>query len=513
MTVGELIGDKYRLEAILGAGGMGVVFLARHLQLDGQVAIKVLSGEAILHPQATSRFHREAQAAAKLKSDHVVRVFDVGVHSNGMPYIVMEYLEGGDLSQLLRASGPLPVWQAVELLLQTCAAIADAHRAGIIHRDLKPSNLFCVPRPNGALMIKVVDFGISKLTGAAGGAAQGVTVTGNVVGSPSYMSPEQMRTPNRVDERTDIWSLGVVLYETLTDRLPFPAETFPEVCLKVAQDPPVPPRSYRADLPLGLEAVILKCLEKNREDRYASVTELASALMAFAPRDPRSTSLAAGKTSFNAAKPAGRGALPRTLSWFGSLSLSRPGSGSAQTPLAKSRQRRSLAIPWLGLAAILVLGVFFFVRGRVETEVSSAVPSSEVAAAPSEPVSPRPAPTERSPTVEPAPTESLAAEPTLPEPAPPEPAPPTNPSAKSLAAAAGREPTPAPTPKAHSVTARSPATASAPAAVPPPQSAPAASKTTAPERTAKPRSAPASTAASTAKVRAERDAKSSTWTR
>ncbi|HET9932396.1 MAG TPA: serine/threonine-protein kinase, partial [Polyangiaceae bacterium] len=162
--VGDVIAEKYRIESVLGAGGMGVVFSARHTTLNGQFALKFLSRDGLQSSQAIGRFYREAQAAARLRSEHAVRVFDVGTHTNGLPFIVMEYLEGADLGRVLRASGQLPVTEAVDYTLQTCAAIADAHKAGIIHRDLKPSNLFCVTREDKSVIVKVLDFGISKVT-------------------------------------------------------------------------------------------------------------------------------------------------------------------------------------------------------------------------------------------------------------------------------------------------------------------------------------------------------------
>ena len=280
IEVGEIVAGKYRIEAVLGAGGMGVVFAARHIALNGQFALKFLSSQALGNSQAVGRFYREAQAAVKLRSEHAVRVFDVGTHENGLPYLVMEYLEGTDLGQLLQTTGPLPIAEALDYVMQACAAIADAHSAGVIHRDIKPSNLFCVTRQEKSLLVKVLDFGISKVTDALAG-DQGITVTGNFLGSPSYMSPEQMRAPDRVDYRSDIWSLGVVLYECLTAKLPFPANTLPEACLRVVQEPPIPPSHYRPDLPAGLEAVILRCLEKDRDARVPSANALAEALRSF----------------------------------------------------------------------------------------------------------------------------------------------------------------------------------------------------------------------------------------
>ncbi len=280
VEIGDVIADKFRITSLLGAGGMGVVFAARHTKLDGEFALKFLSRDAAANSQAVERFSREARAAAKLTSEHAVRVFDIGTHTNGLPYIVMEYLEGRDLATLLRETGPLEIPRALDYLRQTCAAIAAAHKAGIIHRDLKPSNLFCANREGQSPIIKVLDFGISKLTDAAPGAG-GFTLTNNLVGSPSYMSPEQMRTPNRVDFRTDIWSLGVVLYECLTAKLPFPASTLPELCLRVAEEPPIAPRMHRPELPLELERLILKCLEKDPGKRFDSVSEFSNSLRAL----------------------------------------------------------------------------------------------------------------------------------------------------------------------------------------------------------------------------------------
>ena len=288
ISPGDVIADKYQIDQVLGVGGMGTVFLARHLELDGQVALKFLSAECLSNQQAIGRFRREAQAAVKLRNEHVVRVFDVGTHRNGLPYIVMEYLEGVDLAALLAASGLLPVERAADMLIQTCEALTEAHEKGIVHRDLKPSNLFCLPRSDGGVTIKVVDFGISKVSEAMANFGHGLTTTGNVMGSPSYMSPEQMKTPNRVDQRTDLWSLGVVLYEALTGQFPFPASTYAEICLRVHQDPPVPPRAHRPDLPEGLEAVILKCLAKDPDLRFARASDLALALAPFAQTGGRS---------------------------------------------------------------------------------------------------------------------------------------------------------------------------------------------------------------------------------
>jgi serine/threonine-protein kinase len=212
----------------------------------------------------------------------------VGTLDNGAPFMVMEYLDGCDLAQWLRQSGPLSTEQTVEFVLQALEAIAEAHGLGIVHRDLKPGNLFCVRRSDGVLSIKVLDFGISKVTLGTPTAPQfDMTAPATIMGSPLYMSPEQMRSARDVDVRTDIWSIGVILYELLTGNPPFNGETISEVCVKTAASPPSPMRLSRPEIPVELEVVILKCLEKDRHDRYSNVAELAAALSAFAPRRAR----------------------------------------------------------------------------------------------------------------------------------------------------------------------------------------------------------------------------------
>jgi eukaryotic-like serine/threonine-protein kinase len=285
---GDVLAGKYRVERVLGAGGMGVVVAAHHLQLDQRVAIKFLLPEALANSEVVARFAREARAAVKIKSEYVVRVIDVGSLESGAPYIVMEYLEGGDLSQWIQQRGPLPIELAVEFTLQACEAIADAHGLGIIHRDLKPANLFCISRSDGLFAIKVLDFGISKVTQIGDSAPQmQMTKTSATMGSPFYMSPEQMASARDVDCRTDIWALGTILFELLSGQSPFAGETLPEVCYKIAAEPAPRLRAFRPDAPPELEAAILKCLEKDRARRFSDVGQFAVALAPFGPRRSR----------------------------------------------------------------------------------------------------------------------------------------------------------------------------------------------------------------------------------
>ncbi len=283
---GDVLAGKYRVERVLGVGGMGVVVAAHHIRLDEKVALKFLLPHALQNSEAVGRFVREARAAAKIKGEHVARVSDVGELENGSPDMVMEYLEGGDLSARLAAGGAFPIEQAVDFVLQTCEALADAHSLGIVHRDLKPANLFCIERSDGQLAIKVLDFGISKVT-TPGALGHDMTRTTAVVGSPPYMSPEQMKSSKGVDTRTDVWSLGVVLFELVTGRLPFDAETVTELAVMVTTEPAPLVRAFRPDAPAGLEQVVATCLEKDRTKRFQTVGELAIALKDFAPKSAR----------------------------------------------------------------------------------------------------------------------------------------------------------------------------------------------------------------------------------
>jgi serine/threonine protein kinase len=284
---GDVIADKYVIENVVGTGGMGVVVAARHLQLGQQVAIKLLrlSGlEPDRQAEARARFLREGQAVAALSSDHVVRIHDVGTLESGEPFMVMELLRGEDLARLLDRHGPAPVPVAVDYLLQVCHAVAEAHAAGIVHRDLKPSNLFVSMKSDGRPIVKVLDFGISKTASAAQEAFEGnLTDTRSVVGSPFYMSPEQVRDAKRVDARTDVWSLGMILYEMLTGEPAFKASTLPAICAAIAADTPRPLREARPEVPSELEAVVARCLEKDPERRYQKVSDLVRALSPFAP--------------------------------------------------------------------------------------------------------------------------------------------------------------------------------------------------------------------------------------
>jgi serine/threonine-protein kinase len=284
---GEVLAGKFKVERILGAGGMGVVVSAMHLELDERVAVKFLLPQSIQGPEAAARFVREARNAVKIKGEHVARIIDVGRLENGAPYMVMEYLEGNDLSVQL-AKGPLSIEDAVDYVVQACDAMAEAHALNIVHRDLKPANLFLTKRSDGSAVIKVLDFGISKAQ-VPDTKDAGLTKTSAVMGSPYYMSPEQMKSSRDVDSRTDVWSLGVILFELLAGRPPFQGETLPELLSAIMLDTPPLLNTLRLDAPPELAAVLTRALQKDRTQRYRSVGELAAALAPFAPARSRYT--------------------------------------------------------------------------------------------------------------------------------------------------------------------------------------------------------------------------------
>jgi serine/threonine protein kinase len=283
LTEGDIIGGKYRIERVLGAGGMGMVVAARHIKLEQRVAIKLLLPALEDDSRHVARFLREARAAAKLQSEHVARVIDIDTLDSGAPYMVIEYLEGRDLKRLVDDSGPLPVPTAVGYVLEACEAIAEAHAIGIVHRDLKPPNLFLARRADGTTIIKVLDFGISKAIGDDRAQSDhAITNTQELLGSPRYMSPEQLRASANIDARADVWAIGVILYELFAGEPPFRGGTIAETYAAILSTPVTPIRHARPDAPAELEAILNRCLEKDPDKRYATVPDLALALAPFA---------------------------------------------------------------------------------------------------------------------------------------------------------------------------------------------------------------------------------------
>jgi serine/threonine-protein kinase len=381
VRVGDVLAGKYRVERVLGVGGMGVVVAATHLALDEKVALKFLLPEIARDPANVARFLREARAAAKIRSEHVARVTDVGTLDGGAPYLVMEYLDGEDLAARVARGGPLPVSQAVDCVLQACEALAEAHVLGIVHRDLKPANLFLSRRADGSPSVKVLDFGISKMTSDVGPGA-GLTKTSGMMGSPIYMSPEQLQSAKDVDARTDVWALGVILYELLTGTQPFTAESLPQLVVQIMTMPPSPLRALRPDVPSGLADAIDHALQKERAARLPDVVALAEAVAPFG--GPRATDsservarvfdtkglLAASRASTPSAPRAPSTPEPATTGGFGSVALEGGPTGATTVPT------RSMRAPIVvGAVALLIAGgaaIVLGAKGSARPETSSA---------------------------------------------------------------------------------------------------------------------------------------------
>lgn len=326
VRIGTVV-DKYTIVRLLGKGGMGAVYEARHAKLSRRFALKFLLPELAARPEILRRFENEAKAAGGLEHANLVAATDFGSSADGAPYIVMEFLQGEDCSTLLYRLGPLPVARAADVVLQACRGLAVAHESGIIHRDLKPKNIFLADAGDGSDLVKVLDFGIAKLRSAKGALSTG---TGTTFGTAHYMSPEQARGAGEVDERTDVWSLGVVLYELLTGRTPFQGDQFLYVIHEILSAEPRPLAALRSGLPPALVAAVERAMAKDVRHRFPTVRALAEALTPFArrtsiarasaPSSPVATlptpvtaacTVAAGKTGGPGGTAAGGGAADR----------------------------------------------------------------------------------------------------------------------------------------------------------------------------------------------------------
>ncbi|HEX4461270.1 MAG TPA: serine/threonine-protein kinase, partial [Polyangia bacterium] len=288
--VGRVLGGRYRLAERLGQGGMGTVYRGMHTLMDKPLAVKILRGELATDADAVARFHREARSASRLDHDHCIRVTDFGQSDDGLLFLVMELLDGHSLSHITRR-GPVPAARAAAIGVAVAEALQHAHDAGIIHRDLKPDNVFLARRAKGREIVKVLDFGLAKL---ASDSALGPSITrdGTVFGTPEYMAPEQAEG-EKLDGRTDLYALGVILYQLVTGEVPFKSPNFVALLTKQVTEAPQPPRERRPDLAIdiGLERVVLRCLSKRRQDRYATAAEVADALEPFAAADTSQSSL------------------------------------------------------------------------------------------------------------------------------------------------------------------------------------------------------------------------------
>jgi serine/threonine-protein kinase len=409
VQVGQLIAGKYRMLQVLGRGGMGVVMAALHEHLNQRVALKFLTDNAFQQPEAITRFVREARAAVQIQSEHVARVMDVGTLDSGAPYMVMECLRGQDLKEVSSRRGALPISDAVDFVLQACDAVAEAHSLGIIHRDLKPSNLFLTERPDGSPLVKVLDFGISKALHSTEASQLQMTASAAIMGSPQYMSPEQIRSSKNVDARADVWALGTILHELLTGAPAYVADTVPGLLAMIVADPPPPLTRCRADAPRELEAAILRCLEKDRERRFANVSEFARAIERFASLETRPLVKRIARVLGDHGAPAPQLAAPTP---FGAT-LVEPVVGQTNGTWARTGQHhdagagkpayRRPSVQWAAGAGALGIGVaswFLFIRSApndmdpyedASPAARTIAPTSEAAAAQAPPAVQAPA--------------------------------------------------------------------------------------------------------------------------
>ena len=377
---GDVLAGKFRIEQVLGIGGMGMVASAWHLELRTRVALKVLLPSALADAAALERFAREASTVSSMRSEYVVRVFDVGkLPDGGPPYIVMEHLEGEDLESLLAKRGPLEIAEAVGFITEACEGIAEAHSLGIIHRDVKPANLFLTKRVDGSTLLKVVDFGIAKQRGGE----VSTTLTGPLItmGSPQYMSPEQTRAARDVKESTDLWSLGVCLYEMLTGARPFSGPSVAEVTAAVLMAEPKSPSELRPEIPRGLAEVVTRCLRKRPWERFPDVAALAAALEPFAPASRRGAAqrIEVVLRSGHAVVP-DRHALSAASASERGREVSPPAAARRDVAMVEAPSTRQLASRKVAIGLLVLVGVVGLVavavRWRATNAQDAATPSA-----------------------------------------------------------------------------------------------------------------------------------------
>jgi serine/threonine-protein kinase len=397
---GDTVAGKYRIERVLGSSGMGIVYLAMHVDIEQLVAIKFLL-DAHRDPNALPRFKREARALARVNSDHVVRVLDVGEHE-GAPFIVMEYLAGDDLLRTLRKGGLMPIDRTCDILLQVCEGLAAAHSVGCVHRDLKPSNVFLVEKPDGSMIAKIIDFGVAKLRDThldpeSSSSVDQLTHTNTLIGSPRYMAPEQAGASRDVDQRADVWSLGIILHEMLTGKPAFKFENISQLLVAIMTEPPRPVLEINPKAPPALAQAVASALVKKPDERTANVLEFAQQLASFTPTGlghlERIARLLQAPPPSLTSSPSLSGPFPAVRAGAAITIDSQTATGWDAPPKKKTRSRAWLAIGG-GIALVSLAGVAVFAATHnratapITTIAASAAPpaiTSTAAAATTQP--------------------------------------------------------------------------------------------------------------------------------
>ena len=397
VKAGELLAGKYEVLKVLGSGAMGVVVSARHVDLQQIVALKFMLPTALPDQAAGDRFLREAQAAGRLRGEHVARVMDFGRLEGGAPYIVMEFLEGEDLEAILNRDGAFSVGDAALYLTQACAGMDEAHKAGIIHRDLKPQNLFLTKRPDGSPLLKVLDFGISKLNGDVSSVT--ATQSTTVMGSPAYMSPEQARSAKHVDARGDIYSMGTILYQLVSGSLPFQAESVAGMLVSIVSEPPIPLRDVAPHVPEAFAEIVMRCLEKKKDDRPQTARELGMLLAPFASQrtsiwDVEGEKITGRNLNAEKAKTTTSGEVVVTTMQPSSRPTSNsPPKSDAAVLAASAKEKNPLVLAALAGTGVALLGVAIFFATHKPSDTTDKPASNAVAeTAPSAPTSASAAP-------------------------------------------------------------------------------------------------------------------------
>lgn len=437
VVVGQLLDKKYRIVRLLGQGGMGAVYEGENVRIHHRVAIKVLHPGIASDSGAVERFEREAQAAGKIGSEHIVEVYDLGEMPSGARYMVMEFLEGETLAGRLERGGPRAPSVAATFMLQMLEGLGAAHAAGIIHRDLKPDNIFLQRTRAAADFVKIVDFGVSKFNSLSGGSGMSMTRTGSIVGTPYYMSPEQLKGSKHTDHRSDLYSAGVVLFETVTGDVPFKADTLNELMFKIVLEPPTDPEQAAPGLDPAFAEIIRKAMIREPDKRYQSASEFGSAILEWMsaagvaamqpttvlsvgqPRppifntpDPRGTSLAGPGSPAPLVTQVAPSSMAKSV---GGPVPSSTGGALINTPVPTARPNRALGLLVAGGVAVLataVVAIVLLTRGTSETQRTQVSPSGAAPATESTAAPPSAAPGLEHVTLAPAaPSASAASEP------------------------------------------------------------------------------------------------------